>query len=264
MDSDDYWGANNTLSTFYSIIKKEQFDILRSITWNVVSHKDPFTIKQLDYNSENLKQTTGEDYLYDQTFSYEIWLSCYKREFLLKYDLFFRENVVFEDSDWSTKTFYHANKIGIISFPFYHYRLSPNSITRKPRIQTFKDNISSISAIEDFLLSVSPLPENCKKACYARIKNSILSYILISRHYPIPVSVECFKGIRRNLLTETKNYNMSLSDHIKFKILLHFPYLLAFVIKFATLTKRCSSKYLNKTFHKTSCYASKNKKKKIT
>ena len=244
LDSDDYWRATNTLAIFNSILENESFDILRSVAWDNTSHDSIAHFESITYDSE-IQKTTGKYYLEDDSFSYEVWLSCYKREFLLHHKLFFRENVVFEDSDWMHKVFWYADKIGVISFPFYIYRQNPESTTKKPRIDTFKDNITSLNAIEDFILSVN-MPENCRKACYARIKKSILSYIRISSHYPISASAECFKKIRKNLLTETSCYDMSHQELILFKALLHAPLSTAVIVKAVTLTKRFLLKCLGK------------------
>lgn len=188
---------------------------------------------------------TGADHLSSQGFFFDIWTSCYKRSFLFDQDCFFRENVVYEDSDWTVKVFWSTRNIGIVGFPFYIHRLNPESTAMKPRVQAFKDNILALSSIEDFVLSVN-MPDNCKRACYSRIKKSILSYIRISRNYPIRVSIQCVEGIRRNLLADTFYYDMSAADRVKFGLLLHCPGAIVAPVRILTLTKRFILKCLKK------------------
>lgn len=192
-----------------------------------------------------VSQMCGRDYLKSNRFFYEIWTSCYKRSFLLQRMLFFRENVVFEDSDWSTKVCWYANHVGLITFPYYVYRTNPDSTTMKPRIQTFLDNVASVDAINDFIQSVN-MPETCKKACYKRIKKSILSFIRISRNYPVTISLDCLHGIRPNLLSDTSLYDLSLIEQLKFLLLRYCPIMIVAPIRYLVLTKRFVLKCLKR------------------
>lgn len=236
LDSDDYWNATNVLSTFDLVLDNNNLDVLRSLKWDNAECNKKATLKEVTFG-DNIQKLKGIEYLKDNSFFYDIWTSCYRREFIIGKEIFFRENVVFEDSDWPVKVFYYAQMVGLISFPFYVHRLNPESTAMKPRVQTFKDNILAISAIDDFVNSVE-MPDDCRKACYKRIKKSILSYIRISRNYPIKTSVQCLKGIKKELLSDTENYAMSKSDKIKFFLLLHCPTVIALPVRCLTLLKR--------------------------
>lgn len=236
LDSDDYWDATNVLSVFELILEHGKFDILRSFVWKSPSSDVIPEVKLCPYNNEFLEES-GINYLSDSSFSYEIWSACYRRSFLLQNQIYFRENVVFEDSDWAIKAFYYARCIAIIQFPFYNYRLNLNSTTTTYREGTFIDNVSSIAAIDDFVQSVK-MPDICKNAIYSKIKKSILSYIRISRNYQILTSVKCIRGIRRSLLKNTSYYKMSIINHMTFMLLYYCPIIVVVPVRFLALIKR--------------------------
>lgn len=244
LDSDDYWNAINTLSTFKEIINNNKYEIIRSISWKNISNNREMELNVISCDN-HVVQMAGITHLQEHSFFYDIWTSCYSRHFLLQYNLRFREHVVFEDSDWSTKVFWFATCIGIINFSFYIHRLNSNSTAMKPRIQTFKDNILSLSAIDNFINSVS-MPESCKKACYYRIKKSIFSYIRLSRNYTIATSLECIRTINRKLLKETQYYKLTTTEELIFSLILHCPIIIVAPIRILVLTKRFIRKWQSK------------------
>ena len=77
-------------------------------------------------------------------FSCSSCATLYKRSFLLENNLFFRENVLFEDTDWVQKTMYYAKSIDVIDFTFYAYRQSLDSTTRGYSVAAFEGNVEGI------------------------------------------------------------------------------------------------------------------------
>jgi glycosyltransferase involved in cell wall biosynthesis len=57
------------------------------------------------------------------------WANLYKRDYLLKINRPYEENVVMEDSDWIAWHWIHANKVGILNIPIYMWVMNPTSIT---------------------------------------------------------------------------------------------------------------------------------------
>ncbi len=57
------------------------------------------------------------------------WANLYKREFLLRINHPYEENVVMEDSDWIAWHWIHAEKVGIFNKPIYTWIMNPSSIT---------------------------------------------------------------------------------------------------------------------------------------
>lgn len=57
------------------------------------------------------------------------WAILYKREFLLKTNHPYEENVVMEDADWIAWHWIHAEKVGVWNKPIYTWVMNPDSIT---------------------------------------------------------------------------------------------------------------------------------------
>lgn len=110
LDSDDYWSATNTLSVLDSLLTDNQPDVLRSVAWSNMPFDGEVHYTFIPYKND-VSRTSGVEYLESAQFFYDIWTSCYRKEFLLRNQLFFRENVVFEDSDWPVKVFWKASSV---------------------------------------------------------------------------------------------------------------------------------------------------------
>lgn len=240
LDADDYWNARNALSVLAGILSShEGLDVLRSVSWSNAAHDARPELETVDIVGvdASYQEYTGMEYLSSGKFFADVWTSCYRREFLTDNNLYFRENVAYEDGDWNIKVFWKAKCVLLVSFPFYIHRLNPESTAMKPRPKAFADNILGILAIDDFVKSVE-MPPQCRRACYAWIKRSIMSYVMISRNFPVGTSLQCLKSLRRNLLTETWRYDMSAAERVKMWLFAHCPWLLVGMVRCLTLTKR--------------------------
>lgn len=69
-----------------------------------------------------------------------VWLGVYKREYLLKNDLFFEKSLLHEDELWTHKALINANDVCYIPKKLYFYRQRENSITNS----TSKRNLSDL------------------------------------------------------------------------------------------------------------------------
>ena len=56
------------------------------------------------------------------------WLNLYRRDFLLKNDLFYRKGFVFEDTEMLPRLFLAVDKLVYTDYPFYNYVIRANSI----------------------------------------------------------------------------------------------------------------------------------------
>ena len=238
IDADDYWNARNTLSVIDQLLKQyPDLQVLRSVSFNTVKYDARARYESVTCENDGVTIMSGQENLSTGKFLYEIWTSVYRRDFLVNNSLYFRENVFFEDSDWTIKMLWHATLIGLYRFPFYCYRNNPDSTTIKPNIKTFEDNVMSIAAIDDFVHQVD-MPQSCEFAVYTKVKRSILSFIHISRLYSVKDSVACIKGIRRSLLKDTWHYRMTMFDRVRFCMLRNCPWLLVGIVRYLILTKR--------------------------
>ena len=123
-DSDDYIELD-TCEKFLHFAKKE-YDILvgdaivtggTCVLWHI-NNNSVFTGKQ--YLLEALKVNKSP---------MVAWLNIYKRDFLLKNNLFFKEGILHEDEDFTPRCFLKAKTVVCTNIYFYHYIIRENSIT---------------------------------------------------------------------------------------------------------------------------------------
>ena len=57
-----------------------------------------------------------------------VWQRCYRREFLLKHGLFFRDGVLHEDNYFTPLAFFYAGKVCMVDAVLYDYRVREGSI----------------------------------------------------------------------------------------------------------------------------------------
>lgn len=123
VDSDD-WIAENCLGKIISKLRKESPDALLISVANVFD--DGLKIKQ-NYLSE--EQITGKELLKQKVSpcaQYAIWSSI----FLIKHNLVFYEGILHEDSEFTPRAYYLAEKISFTNDIIYYVFQNPNSITR--------------------------------------------------------------------------------------------------------------------------------------
>lgn len=70
-----------------------------------------------------------------------VWLGVYQREYLLKNDFFFEENLLHEDELWTQKVLINAKDICYMNEKLYFYRKRENSITEKTGEKNLSDLI---------------------------------------------------------------------------------------------------------------------------
>ncbi len=57
-----------------------------------------------------------------------VWQRCYRREFLMDNNLWFREGILHEDNEFTPRAFLKATIVKVIPDVLYNYRVRPNSI----------------------------------------------------------------------------------------------------------------------------------------
>lgn len=140
IDSDDFIESIETEKFLIKGIKYEA-DILIGNSSDYYSDnkivRDYFTEK-----IEPLKENKGiyfiEERIKDKCFYVGVWRNLYKKEFLLKNNLFFCRNLLYEDTLFIPIAFYKANKVIYTSEYFYNYRQNnEDSITHKKSLNHY-------------------------------------------------------------------------------------------------------------------------------
>ncbi len=213
LDSDDKWVNQTVLKHFDSIIEKQpaNVEVVRSISYTSLSTKGEKNIIVADRSISYTITIPGESYVAQKGMFYNVWTSCYNVDFLRKNNLFFREHIAFEDSDWSTKVLLLATNIVLLDFPFYGYRMNPESITNLPLLRSFDDNVTSVFALRR-ILDEMELGIEQQRGINERIKKSLLSFIKISRNYPRRESLKVLARLKNTSLLVPSNYSLSLFE----------------------------------------------------
>lgn len=77
-----------------------------------------------------------------------------KREFLKKFDLYFKEGILFEDNHWKIMAFEHVDAVAFVNRITYHYRMREGSIMHDVEFQKKYEKYLSIIYSEFFSKSI--------------------------------------------------------------------------------------------------------------
>lgn len=248
VDSDDCWQYNNVISTLIPICDHQGLDILQSKSFVNINEDAEVQPRKHDFGGKT-EIYSRDQYLKLSDFSYSVAISIYKTSIIE--EEFFRENVAFEDSDWSISSIWRvgrAGKIGRINWPYYGYRSNPDSTTRKPRLNTYYDNVKGILSIVKLLGSYEDMDYSTRLACMGRVRRNVLSWIRISRNYRLRESLQVFSFAKREGILDIRFSGLSIPDRMLLCMLRYTPprYALLFGVRSAELFKRRMIKCLKK------------------
>lgn len=243
VDSDDIWIRNDVFKIFEKIIigNHHKFDIIKSYKYQSFN-----SIKNILKNNSGylrLDEMTGEKYLSSHIYFPHIWTGIYRKDFLLKNNLFFREHVFYEDTDWTIKVFCKTESVAIINYNFLGYRYNLNSTTTVRVIQTFDDNISSAIEIYEFI-NKNDFNDDLRSTLNNLLINIIATFLKITRDYKIKESIKIIRKLKH---AHVINYAIKDSKGVKYLNLFflnYFTFLSINIIKFLTISKRFMIKHL--------------------
>lgn len=236
VDSDDCFLYKNVLSILDKILENNNdIDILRG-NFRMVDENYNENVSKIA-SCMPIKIKSSRDYFLEGKFPCNVPMSCYKTSLLLDNNLYFRENVFYEDTDWFTKVLYFSSKIGFIDFPFYGYRENRMSTTRNYRKEAFLGNILGCVAVMNFFEKEN-IDCSIKSVIRERNKVSLLSYIRNLGRYKISDSRYCVNFLIRSGLMELPLYKMPLHQKFALIVLKYFPCSLIISLRVLTLLKR--------------------------
>lgn len=137
IDSDDYIQPT-FLEHLYIEAKQSNVDVVIGGYTRIYQNKG----KKINYRKKellNLGIISGKKYLYRQLqhndYQMQIWSNLYNRQFLLENNLFFIENLLHEDEEFTPRSLLKADTIVITECYEYMYRMRDNSImTKSPNL----------------------------------------------------------------------------------------------------------------------------------
>ncbi len=129
VDSDDYI-AKNCMGKLLSEAERQDVEVLLFNYQNVQDGKS--TVVSYPAIKEGVTDGIGLlEQIYDGWY-YGIptaWNKLYLREFLVKNGLFFEDDVMYEDTDWSLTLLSYVKRISYLPYVAYNYRRNGDSIT---------------------------------------------------------------------------------------------------------------------------------------
>ena len=117
VDCDDVLLPNTLSKIITELEKNPDLDILM---YDMLKSKNGVD-EIMPYKSNHSKIVSGPDFFIQNEITYAVCLQAYKRDFLIGNNLFFQENMQFEDGDWSIEAILKASKVKYIPVMAYHY-----------------------------------------------------------------------------------------------------------------------------------------------
>ena len=236
LDADDFLVYRNTLSILLNLLEYYNPTILRSETFQIFP-------SEIQYNKQ--PPPFMDDRVKHHQCGFEDWrlgkMSCsacgtlYKRMFLLDNMLFFREYVLFEDTDWTQKVMCYAKNVDFIDFAFYGYRQSQESTTRGYTTESFDGAIEGVVETYRFYESVD-VTNNLRCYIHEKIIDNTIAFLKFSRNYPVKTSRRMLNKINAYGLTSMKSCKMW--KNIEMSMMKATPLLCVVVVRFGVSIKR--------------------------
>ena len=147
IDSDD-WIQENCLGKMTRLCEDNDLDMLRICAANVYGEE---IVRRFSYNDEGTV-FRGVDVLKEEI-PFCATFSIYRRDFLIKHDLFFYVGIYHEDNEFTPRAYYYAKKMSSMNDIIYYVYQNPNSITRTVNPKKVYDCILVMNRLEDFMVN---------------------------------------------------------------------------------------------------------------
>ncbi|MFV0578580.1 MAG: glycosyltransferase [Fusobacterium ulcerans] len=182
IDSDDFIDVDE-FERFFKEGQKDKLDVIVGNMRYYTPEKtgDPLFRSDMIKNSGILK---GVDFFWElfqkpKCFREEVVDDIYRREFLLKNDICFNENIVHEDSEFTPLVYLKAEKVRYIDRAFYFYRQRTGSIMNKV---SEKSIVSLESICERFFDEYKKLDSAKGKEVLSALILSFYSVVVYKRY----------------------------------------------------------------------------------
>ena len=159
IDADDTFESNALPLLKKELEKYEGIDILKDST-----------IKTCIAVSDNQDVMSGREFLKRNSIPWVPWLCVYRRRFLVDNNLFFEENVLFEDSDYVIDCIRRAVSIKYVPIIVYRYRV-------------YDTQTSQIGADIKKVVGLFELNERIKSLCLDEKERDYGVAMVINTHY---------------------------------------------------------------------------------
>ena len=242
LDADDFLVYRNTLSVLLEAINKYEPLVLRSEWYEIYSSDDCFESSRMPLMEKEPRHSIKNFTSWRLgNMSCSVCSTLYSRVFLLNNKLFFRENVLYEDTDWTQKVMFYAKSIDFLDFAFYGYRQTLGSTTRGHSIDSFRGAIEGVIEEKKWYDSLD-VTIDFRNYINEIITDNAIGFLKFSRDYPITVSIANIKRLNRSGLTLIKSKRMC--KNIILFLMRYVPLLCVCIIKLMIYVKRFAKKLI--------------------
>lgn len=230
IDSDDYLCCKNALEILYKECEENELDF--AFGDFVYKFEDSSNDYRLNRNKKIVNRVMEGKNLYELGFKTNsimsvVWNKLYKRDFIIRNNLFFIEGIVYEDMDFTPKVFALSKRVKYIDTCTYAYRQRNNSITNsKEKNIRIGDYLKILDSLYSFNTKYS---FNIIKISYEYIAKKIIDEL-----YSIYLSKD-YKNLNKyylNLITDRLFIDVIKCSRIIYR--LYFFYIII-IIKFNNL-----------------------------
>ncbi|GHV74505.1 glycosyl transferase [Spirochaetia bacterium] len=152
VDGDDYI-EKNCFQEIYNIIKRGDLDIMQFNIKNI----ENCGIKESNFINSKRNQdiVSGKLILREKKIYHAVWSAVFKRVFLEKNNLLFKEKLYYEDNEWSIRAYYFASRVLLNNKYYYYYNnIRLSSITKTVSARHVFDALQISIFMIDFCESI--------------------------------------------------------------------------------------------------------------
>ena len=153
LDSDDYLKNKKVLCLLYEEVEKNNLDfVIADFEYDYEDKSKNYRIQRIDKIKN--KVMNGREF-YDLGIKTKSIMSIvvnklYKRDFLIENNIWFLENVIYEDMEFTPKVYYLADKVKYIDEVIYAYRQREGSITSNININNLDSYLIVAESLNQF------------------------------------------------------------------------------------------------------------------
>jgi glycosyltransferase involved in cell wall biosynthesis len=248
IDGDDKLINKNFLLFFLEKCEQYNLDFLEG----PINNLEKISHNRTDFT--NIKIDTGLNYLNTLT---KLRLSTcarlWNKNFFVRNNLFELENVYFEDLLTGFKAYYYAERMAIIEYYFYYYRVRNDSVTNLSKKRGIKNNEKKISYIKVITALINFSKSNDSLLYAGYVKHLIMKIHAMHVIYPMirddKIDKNNFSENLRKVIKNSITKEVYLKLPLKEKIILNtncnFWSLINIIYKIYRLPKKLSKKVGN-------------------
>lgn len=242
LDADDCIKYQNTFSILLKCVEENNPVVLRSNFLDTFSNNSSYQqIKGTYLSDVSCKSVDFMKWRMSSMFSCSSCATLYKKTFLLNNNLFFRENVLFEDTDWVQKTMYYAKSIDVIDFTFYAYRQSLDSTTRGYSIASFDGNVEGVIETYKFYKDKIDWNDGFGRELQNNFANNVVGLLKTGRHYSIFKTLRVLHRLNIEDITTLKGFD--IKKNVVVGLVRYIPIIPVSIVRISYLVKSIIRNY---------------------